>query len=100
MKNRFEKCLEEGRPVLLAFLHAGRQDAVEVKYIIEDFRKKYGDKATFLMVDGSYNHPLARKYKIDTYPTWVMFKNGEEVWRGSTKKFETIDESINTFINE
>lgn len=100
MKNRFEKCLVSGKPVLLAFLHAGRQDAVKVKYDIEALRKKYGDKALFLMVDGSYNHELARKYKIDTYPSWVLFKEGQEVWRdGGSKKFETIDESVNGFIN-
>lgn len=95
MKNRFEKCLAENRPVLLAFLHAGRQDAVKVKYDIKKLRDQYGDKATFLMVDGSYNHELARKYKIDTYPTWVMFMDGREVWRdGGTKKFEAIHESV------
>ena len=100
MKNRFEKCLESGKPVLLAFLHAGRQDAVEVKYDIEKLRKKYGNKALFLMVDGSYNHEMARKYKIDTFPSWVLFKEGVEVWRdGGTKKFEAIDESVNGFIN-
>ncbi|MDE6410284.1 MAG: thioredoxin family protein [Muribaculaceae bacterium] len=96
MKNRFEKCLESGKPVLLAFLHAGRQDAVKVKYDIKKLRDKYGDKALFLMVDGSYNHELARKYKIDTYPSWVMFEEGREVWRdGGTKEFEAIDESVN-----
>ena len=99
MKNRFKKCLESGKPVLLAFLHAGQQNAVKVKYDIEELRKKYGDKALFLMVDGSYNHEMARKYQIDTYPTWVLFKDGQEAWRASTKKFETIDESINGFID-
>ncbi|MBD5201443.1 MAG: thioredoxin family protein [Bacteroidales bacterium] len=100
MKNRFEKCLADGRPVLLAFLHAGRQDAVKVKYDIKELRDKYGDKATFLMVDGSYNRPLARKYKIDTYPSWVLFKDGQEVWRDSgTKNAEAIEESVNGFIS-
>ena len=53
------------------------------------------------MVDGSYNHELARKYKIDTYPTWVMFEDGREVWRDSgTKEFEAIDESVNGLLNQ
>ncbi len=100
MKSNFEKCLSSGKPVLLAFLHAGRQDAVEVKYIIKDLRKKYGDKAEFLMVDGSYNHALARKYKIDTYPSWVLFKDGKEVWNaGGIKSFDAVDESVSGFIN-
>ena len=100
MKNRFEKCLENGRPVMLAFLHAGRQDAVEVKYDIENLRKKYGDKVTFLMVDGSYNHEMARHYKVDTYPCWVLFMDGREVWRVSgTKKLATIAETVEGILN-
>lgn len=100
MKSNFEKCLASGKPVLLAFLHAGRQDVIEIKDIVKKLRDKYGDKAEFLMVDGSYNDHMAKKYKIDTYPSWVLFKGGEEVWNGGgIKKFQTIDESINGFIN-
>lgn len=99
MTRKFEEKLKSNKPVLIAFLHAGRQDAVDVKYLLESLSKKYGDKMTFIKVDGSYDEHLARKYKIDTYPTWILIKENQELWRDSgTKKLEAIDESINGFV--
>ncbi len=99
MTHKFEKKLNSGKAVLLAFLHAGRQNAVDVKYILKEFKDKYGDKLETIKVDGSFDHELERKYKVDTYPTWILIKDGEQLWNGNgIKKFETIDESINSFI--
>lgn len=99
MTHKFEKKLNSGKPVLLAFLHAGRQNAVDVKYILKEFTDKYGDRLETIKVDGSFDHELARKYQVDTYPTWILIKDGQQLWNGNgIKKFETIDESINSFI--
>ncbi|MBD5206844.1 MAG: thioredoxin family protein [Bacteroidales bacterium] len=99
MTHKFEEKLNSGKAVLLAFLHAGKQDAVDVKYILKELSDKYGDKLETIKVDGSYDHELLRKYKVDTFPTWILIKNGEQLWNGNgIKKVETIDESINAFI--
>ena len=56
MTHKLEKMLASSKPVLIAFLHAGQQNAVDVKYILEALSKKYGDKANFIKVDGSFDH--------------------------------------------
>ncbi len=100
MTHKLQKMLASDKPVLIAFLHAGQQNAVDVKYILEQLEKKYGDKANFIKVDGSFDHQLMRHFKIDTYPTWIMYQDNRELWRDSgTKKLEVIDESISGLIN-
>lgn len=85
----FEKRIGEGIPSLVVFMHAGHQDAVEVKYLAEELRKKYGDKINLMRVDASYDHRLKRQYDIKAYPTWILFKRGEELMRESGHKTVT-----------
>lgn len=82
----FEKRISEGTPSLVVFMHAGHQDAVEIKYLAEEMRKKYGDKINLMRVDASYDHRLKKQYDIRAYPTWILFKRGEELMRESGHK--------------
>ncbi|MDE6083986.1 MAG: thioredoxin family protein, partial [Muribaculaceae bacterium] len=49
-------------------------------------RNKYGDKLNIMRVEASYDHRLKRQYDIKTYPTWILFKKGEELMRESGHK--------------
>lgn len=82
----FEKRISEGTPSLVVFMHAGQQDAVDIKYLAEEMRKKYGDKINLMRVDASYDHRLKKQYDIKAYPTWIVFKRGEELMRESGHK--------------
>lgn len=86
MKPYFEQIIKESTPTLVVFLHAAGQDAVEVKYLAEELERKYAGKANIKRVDSSFNHHVADKYRITDYPTWVLFKQGEELMRESGKK--------------
>lgn len=88
----FEDRINEGIPSLVVFIHAGEQDAVEIKYLAEGVRKEFGDKVNIMRVDASYDHRLKRQYDIKTYPTWVVFRRGEELMRESGHK--TVNELI------
>lgn len=86
MKAYFKDVIKEEKPSLIVFIHAAEQDAVEVKYLAEELARKYGDKLTVQRVDSSYNHRIADEYRLSDYPTWVLFKKGEELMRESGKK--------------
>ncbi len=85
MKN-LEAKLRESIPSIVAFQHMAEHDAVEVKYLVEELRKKYGDRVNVIRVDSSFNRPVIEKYKLNAYPTWILFKEGEELMRESGKK--------------
>ncbi|MDE5774560.1 MAG: thioredoxin family protein [Muribaculaceae bacterium] len=86
----FESRIAEGIPSLVVFIHAGEQDAVEIKYLAEGVRKEYGDRVNIMRVDASYDHRLKKQYDIKAYPTWILFKRGEELMRETGHK--TVDE--------
>ncbi len=85
MKN-FETIIRENVPTLVVFQHAGNNNAVDVKYLTQELRAKYGDRAHIERVDSSYNGNLKMRYKLQEYPTWILFKEGEELMRESGKK--------------
>lgn len=85
----FEDRVKEGIPSLVVFMHAGLQDAAEIKRLAEEVRAKYGDRINLMRVDASYDHRLKKQYDIKAYPTWILFKKGEELMRESGHKTAT-----------
>lgn len=98
MKETFEKSLKTGKPLLAAFISAGKEEEKEMRHIKSELKSKAGDRIVTEVVDCSFHDDLRKKYKIDNYPTFILFKGEEQIWRGNTKNPEVIWESINSFI--
>lgn len=88
----FEDRIKEGIPSMVVFIHAASQDAVEIKYLAEGLRKHFGERINIMRVDASYDHRLKHQYNILKYPTWVLFKDGQELQRETGNK--TLQELI------
>ncbi len=88
----FESRIGEGIPSLAVFIHAASQNAVEIKYLAEGLRKHFGDRINIMRVDASFDHRLKKQYDIKAYPTWILFKKGEELMRETGHK--TLEELI------
>ncbi len=84
----FDKVIKEATPTLVVFMHHGSQDAVEVKYIVDSLKSKYAEKANVVKADDPYGQ-LKVEYRLEEYPTYVLFKEGQELMRESGKKTET-----------
>ncbi len=84
----YQKAIKESKPTLVVFLHHGGQDVVEIKYITDDVKAKYGDKANIVRADDPYGK-LKVEYKLEEYPTYILFKEGQELMRESGKKSES-----------
>ena len=96
MKSLVEK-IKESVPTLVVFEHAGFHDAVKVKYLIQELRAKFDGKANIIPVDCSYNGQMKVHYKLQEYPTWILFKEGQELMRESGDKTEAkLTEMIQT----
>jgi thioredoxin 1 len=51
--------------------------------MLTDLKKRVGDDASILKIDVDQNPSLAQKFKIQSVPTLVLFKNGKPLWRQS-----------------
>jgi thioredoxin-related protein len=61
--------------------------------VIADVKKKGG--VTVQYVDGGANADLMNQYKIEAMPTFILYKNGKEVWR--KQGIVTLDEFEKVF---
>ncbi|MBD5181758.1 MAG: thioredoxin family protein [Bacteroides sp.] len=82
----FESRVNEGIPSIAVFMHAGSQDATEIKRLADELRAKYGERINIMRVDASFDHRLKKQYDIKAYPTWILFKKGEELMRETGHK--------------
>lgn len=62
--------------------------------IIAEIEEQFGDKAKFVKININFDAELAEKYEVQSVPTVVFFKNGEELSRlgGTVKKADIISE--------
>lgn len=84
MKTFVEK-IKESIPTLVVFLHHGSQNAVDVKYLTEEVKSKYEGKANVVRADDPHGK-LKIRYRLEEYPTYIVFKEGQELMRESGKK--------------
>ncbi len=84
----FEEKIKETIPTLVVFQHHGSQDAVAVKYLTDTLRVKYSGKANIMRADDPHGK-LKVSYRLNEYPTWIVFKEGQELMRESGHKTES-----------
>jgi len=51
--------------------------------ILEDLKKKIGDAANIIKIDIDRNRELTDRYRVQSVPTLMIFKEGELLWRAS-----------------
>lgn len=81
----FEEKIKETVPTLVVFLHHGSQNAVDVKYLTEEVKAKYEGRANVVRADDPHGK-LKVSYRLEEYPTYIVFKEGQELMRESGKK--------------
>ncbi|MDE5871144.1 MAG: hypothetical protein K2H22_04250 [Muribaculaceae bacterium] len=84
----FDKAIKESIPTLVVFMHHGSQNVVDIKYITDEVKSKYAGKANVVRADDPYGK-LKVEYRLEEYPTYILFKEGQELMRESGRKTET-----------
>jgi len=78
----FKKALASGRPVLVNFGANNCLPCRQLRPVLKEVSKEYGEKASILVIDVYKYQELARQHKIMALPTLVFFDSkGKEVFR-------------------
>lgn len=79
--NNFDETIKSPIPTLVDFYAVWCGPCKMQSPILEEVKKEVGDIATVIKIDVDANRELAARYRVQSIPTLIMFKNGEPVWR-------------------
>lgn len=80
---QFDEIISNSRPTVVDFYATWCGPCRRQIPIIDDFKAKMGDKVNVVKVDIDKEKELAERYRIQSVPTIMIFKNGEVMWRAS-----------------
>lgn len=91
--------LNMAKPTLVEFYAPWCPHCQRMMPIVEELKQIIGDKANIVQVDGDESPELMDKYHVHSYPTWILFKDGQECWRdGGEKPLSELKDMLDRFI--
>ena len=77
----FEKVIASNKLVLVDIGATWCPPCRKMSPVIEHIKKQYGNNLYFLAVDGGVDLEVMKKAQFETLPTFIIYKDGKEVWR-------------------
>ncbi|WP_438977487.1 thioredoxin [Polaribacter sp.] len=79
--SKFLEFINQDKPVLIDFFATWCGPCQTMSPILKQVKDELGDKVTILKVDVDKNAAIASKFQVRGVPTFVLFKNGKQVWK-------------------
>ena len=79
--NDFFEIIKSSKPTLVDFFASWCGPCKMQSPILDQVKERIGDTGTIVKVDIDKNAELAARFRVQSVPTLIMFKNGEPVWR-------------------
>ena len=79
----FDKLIQSSQPVLVDFYAEWCSPCKMMKPTLLDVAERIGDQAKIVQVNIDIEKELAKRFHIQSVPTLIIFKDGNQRWRQS-----------------
>ena len=77
----FDKVVTENKLVLVDIGATWCPPCRKMQPVIDKVKSQFANKLYFLAVDGGIDMDVMKHLQFETLPTFIIYKNGKEVWR-------------------
>jgi thioredoxin 1 len=81
--SKFGELIDGQLPILLDFYTEWHEQSISMNETIRHVAAAMGDKAKVIKIDVDKNKELSEALRIKGLPTFMIYKNGQMVWRQS-----------------
>lgn len=85
MKN-IDSAINGQKPTLLEFYASWCYHCQRMMPVLAELKEEMGDRVNIIQIDGDDNPGIMNRFGAKSYPTYILYKEGEEVWRDSGEK--------------
>ncbi|MDE6557369.1 MAG: thioredoxin family protein [Duncaniella sp.] len=96
--NLLETISTSTKPVLVEFYATWCPHCRAMMPVMNRLVDETKEMATVAQIDGDKDEALVEKFHVHSYPTFILFKDGQEAWRDSGEKpYSELKDMIDRF---
>jgi thioredoxin 1 len=96
--SKFSEIINQDKPVLVDFFAEWCGPCKTMSPILKEVKDMLQNEVSIIKIDVDKNQSLAAKYQVRGVPTFILYKEGKQVWKqsGAVQKNDLIT-IINSF---
>ena len=77
----FSEIINKEKPVLVDFFATWCGPCQTMSPILKQVKDELGEAVSIIKIDVDKNKALATKFQVRGVPTFMLFKNGKQIWK-------------------